>query len=149
MFDTQDIAALERGKLLIQQARCLIMEEYPVYDADDACLYLRCNAFYLDIEFDFEQPIIIFCINRAIDRPITRNDLRRLNELNLGNPLGQHALHEEFQHYLYRRSHLMETPLTPEVLEEIISHCYIEALRGYGSLTAGQRGSYSPRPGRA
>lgn len=136
----------ERRKLLIQQARYLIASEFEVYDADETCLYLEHSGFYLDVEFDEESPAITFSMNRDVDRPITQLNLRRLNELNLDNPQGQHAIHEELEHYLYRRTYPLDGELSMPRLLEIIGHCYIEALRGYGRLTFYERREHRACP---
>ena len=137
MFDilgSLEISSHEHDRLLVQQARCLIAEVYPVYDSDETGLYLEFDELYMDIEFDSETPTIVFSANRALNRAISDRDWRTINKLNLEDALGQHALDEDLQHYLYRQSLWLQDDLTSEVLEYFIFRGLHEASCGYEKL---------------
>lgn len=147
ILDSLEITVHEHDRLLIQQARCLIVEEWPVYDSDETGLYLKFDGLYMDIEFGLDTPVIIFSANRAVDHQITNKDRRSINKLNLRDPLGQHSLDEDLEHYLYRRSLWLQEELAPEVLEYFIYHCLNEAARGYDMLAANHRRHVHPHSG--
>lgn len=126
----------ERRKNLSDQARATIVRTLPIEDADEECIMLGYNRFYLQIAFSPLHPLMVFYLARGLDRPSTQKDRRLINDLNLKCVLGSHALNDEVGCYSYRATHWLDTELSESRFMEILGRCTEEATRGYGQLMA-------------
>jgi len=124
----------KRRKELSDQARATIVRALPVEDADDSCVMLGYDGFYLQIAFSPLHPLMVFYLARGLDRPSTQKDRRLINDLNLKSVLGSHALNDEVGCYSYRVAHWLDTELTKTRFLEILGRCTEEAARGYGQI---------------
>lgn len=124
----------KRRKELSDQARATIVRALPVEDADDSCVMLGFEGFYLQIAFSPLHPLMVFYLARGLDRPSTQKDRRLINDLNLKSVLGSHALNDEVGCYSYRTAHWLDCELTAERFLEMLERCAEEAKRAYSQL---------------
>ncbi len=125
----------ERRKQLSDRARAMIVRALPVEDADDTCVTLAYDGFYLQIAFSEYHPLVVFYLARGLNRASTPKDRKLINELNLKGVLGSHAVNDEVGCYSYKAAHWLESELTQERFYEILGRCAAEAGRGYHILT--------------
>ena len=123
-----------RRSELIDKARVLITKTLPVEDADESSLMLGYGGFYLQISFSEAHPLMVIYLARALNRPGSAKDTRRINDLNLKSVLGGHAVNMEAGCYSYRAAHWLEVEMTkPRFLEMLERHVY-EADRAYSQV---------------
>lgn len=122
-------------KQLSEQARATIVHALPVEDADDSCVMMGYDGFFLQIAFSQLHPLMVFYLARGLNRPSTQKDRRLINDLNLKSVLGSHALNDEVGCYSYRTAHWLDCELTAERFLEILERCTEEAERAYNQLT--------------
>jgi hypothetical protein len=128
----------ERRKQLSNRARAMIVRALPVDDADDTCVTLAYDGFYLQIAFSEYHPLLVLYLARGLNRAGTPKDRLLINELNLKGVLGSHALGDEAGCYSYKAAHWLDAELTQARYLEILRRCAGEATRGFRLLTCGK-----------
>ncbi len=124
----------ERRKQLSDRAWAMIVRALPVEDANDTCVTLAYDGFYLQIAFSEYHPLVVFYLARGLNRTSTPKDRKLINELNLKGVLGSHAVNDEVGCYSYKAAHWLESELTQERFFEILNRYAAEAGRGYHTL---------------
>lgn len=124
----------KRRRQLSDQARATIVRALPAEDADDSCVMMGYDGFYLQIAFSPLHPLMVFYLARGLDRPSSQKDRKMVNELNLKSVLGSHALNDEVGCYSYRAAHWLDSELTAERFLEMLERCTEEAKRAYSQL---------------
>lgn len=126
---------LRRRSGIAAQTRAMVSSELSVKEWDETSLMTEYKGYFLQISFSQLHPLMVICLAKVIETPVSYRQYQIINELNLNSVIGSHAINEDVGCYSYRASNWLEEKPEASGFFEFLERCVDEADRGFDKIT--------------
>lgn len=135
MIDTElSTEEIERRIEIAEKTRDVIKSSISVADEDEISVMSDFRGYYLQVSISRMHPLLVICLARPIQTPITDDKYSLVNEMNLRSILGCHTINEDIGCYTYRATQWLDIALNQRRFFEILDRCCGEAAAGYAEI---------------